>query len=208
MRIEKLERSRHKRDRILAFLEDGTLLRLTEQEVLDFRLRTGDDLDEETLARLKAAAGVSGVKTKAAELIGKRAMSSRDLQRKLQDKGASEAEARYAAEWLEAIGALNDAEYAALLARHCADLGYGPQRVREKLYEKGVPRELWDEAIASECGESAEAIDAYIQAKLRGAPLDDKMRKRLCDALRRRGFHWEDIKSALRRLDAEDWEEE
>ena len=31
MRIEKLERSRHKRDRILAFLEDGTLLRLTEQ---------------------------------------------------------------------------------------------------------------------------------------------------------------------------------
>ncbi len=126
MRIEKLERSRHKRDRILAFLEDGTLLRLTEQEVLDFRLRTGDDLDEETLARLKAAAGASGVRTKAAELIGKRAMSSRDLQRKLQDKGASEAEARYAAQWLEAIGALDDAGYAAALARHCASLGYGP----------------------------------------------------------------------------------
>ena len=38
----------------------------TEQELLDFRLRTGDALDEETLARLKAAAGVSGVRTKAA----------------------------------------------------------------------------------------------------------------------------------------------
>lgn len=202
MRIEKLERSRHKRDRILAFLEDGTLLRLTEQELLDFRLRAGDDLDEETLARLKAAAGASGVRTKAAELIGKRAMSSRDLQRKLQDKGASEAEARYAAEWLEAIGALDDAGYAAALARHCASLGYGPQRVRQKLFEKGVPRELWEEAL-EELPEPAEQIRRFLEGKLRGRTPDEKEKKRLCDALLRRGFSWSDVGPALRELGAE-----
>ena len=74
-------------------------------------------------------------------------MSRQELERKLTEKGASQAEARYAAEWLEAIGALNDAEYAAALVRHYSRLGYGPARVREKRYEKGVPRELWEDAL-------------------------------------------------------------
>ena len=147
MRIERLEASKHKRGRVLVFLADGACLKITEQELLDFGLRAGDELDETTLARLKEAAGVSNVKATAADLIGKRAMSRASLEKKLKEKGASEAEARYAAEWLEAIGAINDADYAALLVRHCADLGYGPARTREKLYEKGVPRELWDEAL-------------------------------------------------------------
>ena len=147
MRIDRIEASKHKRGRVLVFLEDGACLKITEQELLDFGLRAGDELDKPTLDRLKEAAGVSNVKATAADLIGKRAMSRRDLERKLQEKGASEAEARYAAEWLEAIGAINDADYAALLVRHCAQLGYGPARIRDKLYEKGVPRELWEDAL-------------------------------------------------------------
>ena len=111
---------------MLVFLEDGACLKITEQELLDFGLRAGDELDDQRLGQLKEAAGVSNVKAAAADLIGKRAMSRRDLERKLQEKGASQAEARYAAEWLEAIGAINDADYAAALARHCAGLGYGP----------------------------------------------------------------------------------
>ena len=133
MRIDRIEASKHKRGRVLVFLEDGSLLKVTEQELLTFGLRAGDTLDEETLRRLKEAAGVSNVKTTAADLIGRRAMSRRDLERKLQEKGASEAEARYAGEWLEAIGALDDAAYAAALAHHCGDRGYGPRRTREKL---------------------------------------------------------------------------
>ena len=147
MRIERIQASHHKQGRVLVFLEDGACLKITEQELLDFGLRPGDDLDDGTIRRLKEAAGVSDVKATAANLIGKRAMSRRDLERKLQEKGASQAEARYAAEWLEAIGAIDDAEYAAALVRHCAGLGYGPARMREKLREKGIPRELWEAAL-------------------------------------------------------------
>ena len=49
MRIERLEASRHKAGRVLIFLEDGTLLKGSEREVLDFSLRAGDELDDETL---------------------------------------------------------------------------------------------------------------------------------------------------------------
>ena len=202
MRIERLEASKHKRGRVLVFLADGACLKITEQELLDFGLRAGDELDETTLARLKEAAGVSNVKATAADLIGKRAMSRASLEKKLKEKGASEVEARYAAEWLEAIGAINDADYAALLVRHCADLGYGPARTREKLYEKGVPRELWDEAL-DQLPDNGEQIDRFLQSKLRGRMPDEKEKKRLTDALLRRGYSWGDVKAAWNRLGSE-----
>ena len=202
MKIERIEASRHKKGRVLVFLEDGACLRITEQELLDFGLRSGDELDDKTLQRLKEAAGVSNVKATAADLVGKRAMSRRDLERKLQNRGASETEARYAAEWMEAIGAINDADYAAVLARHCADLGYGPQRVREKLYEKGVPRELWDDALDA-LPDSAGQIDAFLERTLRGRVPDQREKKRLCDALLRRGFSWPEVKAGLNRLGSE-----
>ena len=205
MRIERIEASKHKRGRVLVFLEDGACLKITEQELLDFGLRKDDDLNEEILKRLKDAAGVSNVKATAADLIGKRAMSRSTLEKKLKEKGASETEARYASEWLEAIGAINDADYAVLLAQHCARQGYGPQRVREKLYEKGVPRELWDDALES-LPDPAETIDCFLESKLRGRTLDEKEKKRLSDALLRRGFSWSDVKAGLNRLGAELWE--
>ena len=206
MRIERIEASKHKRGRVLVFLEDGACLKITEQELLDFGLRKDDDLNEEILKRLKDAAGVSNVKATAADLIGKRAMSRSTLEKKLKEKGASETEARYASEWLEAIGAINDADYAVLLAQHCARQGYGPQRVREKLYEKGVPRELWDDALES-LPDPAETIDRFLESKLRGRTLDEKEKKRLSDALLRRGFSWSDVKAGLNRLGAELWED-
>ena len=206
MRIDRIEASKHKRGRVLVFLEDGACLKITEQELLDFGLRAGDELDKPTLDRLKEAAGVSNVKATAADLIGKRAMSRRDLERKLREKGASEAEARYAAEWLEAIGAINDADYAALLVRHCADLGYGPARVREKLYEKGVPRELWEDAL-DQMPDNGEQIDRFLQSKLRGRTPDEREKKRLTDALLRRGYSWGDVKAAWNRLGSAVWED-
>ena len=206
MRIDRIEASKHKRGRVLVFLEDGACLKITEQELLDFGLRAGDELDKPTLDRLKEAAGVSNVKATAADLIGKRAMSRRDLERKLQEKGASEAEARYAAEWLEAIGAINDADYAALRVRHCAQLGYGPARIRDKLYEKGVPRELWEDALDT-LPDQSEDVDRFLRSKLRGELPDEKEKKRLTDALLRRGFSWGDVRAAWNRLGSETWED-
>ena len=133
-------------------------------------------------------------------------MSRASLEKKLKEKGASEADARYAAEWLEAIGAINDADYAALLVRHYGEMGYGPARVREKLYEKGVPRELWDEAL-DQLPEGGNQIDRFLQGKLHGRTPDEKEKKRLTDALLRRGYSWGDVKAAWNRLGSATWED-
>lgn len=196
MRIEKIQPSKHKKGRILLFLEDGSLLKITEQELLDFGLRSGDQLDDETLEKLRRSASGSDVKAEAAALIGRRALSRRDLERKLSEKGASSREAAYAAEWLEAIGALNDGEYAALLVRHCANLGYGPARYRDELRKHGIDRELWETAMEA-APPAAELIELYLRDRFRKGPPDDRERKRAADALARRGFGWNDVKTGL-----------
>lgn len=198
MKIEKITPSRHKSGRILIFLEDGTLLKVTEQEMLTFGIHAGDDLSGAALARLREASGGSNAKADAAALIGRRAMSRADLEKKLRDRGAAAKDARYAAEWLEAIGALNDADYAALLIRHCAEMGYGPARYREELRKHGIPRELWEEALES--APAAETvIEHFLQSRFRTRTADERELKRTADALTRRGFRWGDIKEALRR---------
>lgn len=199
MRIERIEPSKHKRGRVLVFLEDGACLKITEQELLDFGLRAGDTLDAASLERLKEAAGISNIKVTAADLIGKRAMSRRDLERKLQEKGASQAEARGAAEWMEAIGAINDQEYAALLVRHYGQMRYGPAWVREKLREKGIPQELWEEALA-ELPEPEGQIESFLSGKLRGRLPGEAEKRRLTNTLLRRGFPWPAVRNAWARL--------
>lgn len=198
MKIDRLEPSAHKKGRVLVFLDSGACLKITERELLEFGLHAGDELPDETLQRLRESAGLSNVRAKAAEMIAKRPLSRNALIRKLTEKGASPDEAAQAADWLTSIGALNDEEYAATLARECAAKGYGAAKIRAKLYEKGVSKELWDAAM-SDLPECDAQIDAFLSRKLfGGAPTADEKR-RLTSSLLRRGFAWDDIRAAWER---------
>lgn len=197
MKIDRITPSPHIAGRVLVFLENGDCVKITEQELLDFGLRTGDELDATTLESLQTQADTSHVQAKGAALIGKRAMSSQALLKKLQAQGASHNDAVHAVEWLEAIGALDDLAYAGTLVRHYSAMGYGRQRLREKLREKDVPRDLWDEAL-EQAPEPDDQIQKFIAKKLGDDPNPDmKTLKKVSDALMRRGFSWSDIKDGL-----------
>ena len=47
----------------------------------------------------------------------------------------------------------------------------------------------------------------FFENKLHGRLPDDREKKRLTDALLRRGYSWGDVKSAWSRLGSESWEE-
>ncbi len=209
MRIEEIKKSERKKGRFLVRLADGDILRVTEEELLRFRLRAGLELDGETLEALKASARASSAKAAAANMIGSRALSKKELTRRLVKKGNDEADAQAAADWLEDIGAVDDAEYAAALVRHYGGKGYGPARVREELRRRGVDRALWDQAL-EEMPEAAKTLDQLIQKKCRGELSDPREKKRVSDALLRRGFSWGEIKAAMGRYaeiveDGEEW---
>ena len=164
MRIEEVKRSERKKGRFLVKLADGDILRVTEEELLRFGLRAGMELDAEALEAVRTSARTSSAKAAAANMIGTRALSKRELTRRLVKKGNDESDAQAAADWLEDIGAVDDAGYAAALVRHYGGKGYGPARVREELRRRGVGRELWDEAL-EEMPESAEILVGLIQKR-------------------------------------------
>jgi len=208
MRISQVKPSQRKKGRILVILEDETILRMPEEVVLRFGLRPGLELEEETLSQVRRASERANTKAAAARMAGYRALSKEELRGKLMKKGASAEDAGEAADWLEEIGAIDDANYAAALARHYGDRGYGAGRVREELRRRGVDRSLWEDAL-QELPEPEEAIAAFLKRK--GGDLSDpKEVKRLTDALLRRGFRWGDIRGALGRYMEESeeiWEE-
>ncbi len=205
MRIIEIKPSQRKKGRFLVKLEDARLLRVTEDELLRFSLREDDELSEEKIELLERSAKASGTKAAAANIIGSRALSKKELTRRLVRKGAEEADAEAAADWLEEIGAVNDAGYAASVVRHYGGKGYGPARIREELRRRGVDRELWDEAL-KELPDQQEILDELIQKKCRGDLSDRKELKRVSDSLLRRGFGWGEVKDALRRY-TELWED-
>lgn len=198
MRIEQIKESQRKKGRLLVRLEDGNVLRVTEEELLRFGLRAGMELDEETAEALQASARASAARAAAASIIGSRALSKQELTRRLVKKGNEASDAQAAADWLEDIGAVNDADYAASLARHYGGRGYGPARVREELRRRGVDRALWDAAL-EEMPEAAEALDKLIRKTCRGDLSDPREKKRVSDALLRRGFGWSEVRAAMGR---------
>ena len=203
MTVSKIEPSRHVKGRILVYLDSGDMLKATEQEALTFSLYPGRVLSAEELRALRAAAGRSGARNRAAEMIGVRALSKKELCRRLIQKGESEEDACAAADWLEEIGLLNDGEFAKTLARHYAGKGYGEHKIKRELSLRGVPKEYWAAALA-ELGDPGAALDAFLAKKLAGRSFDDPTElKKVSDALLRRGYSWRHISEALRRHGAE-----
>mgnify|MGYP001053654500 CR=1 FL=1 len=201
MRIERLENSKHKQERVLVYLEDGTLLRITGAELLQFGLYQGLDLPPETLEELRAAARRSDTRHRGASMASGRMLSKKELTERLTKKGASPDDAAETADWLEDLGAVDDTAYAGVIVRHYGAMGCGAARVRQELHRRGVPKELWDEALKQLPRRERkllkrkymdEAPDKEIAQELGVAP-----------ALQRRGFSWQDIRPILNGLGQE-----
>ena len=194
MKIEKVEPSKHRQERVLVFLEGGELLRVTQNELLHFGLCAGMDLSGETLDALRRAGERSSARAVAANLLGKRPYSRRDLAQKLREKGVSEDDIADTLDDLTDLHALDDVQYGNMLVRHYTAMGYGIGRVHAELTRHGIDRALWEEIAMPDADETLEKV---IASRTHGEKLMDQECKKLCALLLRRGFAWQDIKRAL-----------
>ena len=196
MRLEKIEALTEETLRL--HLEDGTALRCGPREMLDFGLRSGMELAEEELERLREACAYWEVRHKAAALAAGRAMSAGVLRRKLREKGAPPEMAEKAADRLLELGVLDERAYAAMVARHYAAKGYGPKRVEQELRRRELPRELWEEALEEMSG-SGQRLEELVRKRLGSSPADKAALGKLAGSLVRRGYGWEEVRAAIER---------
>lgn len=202
MRIEQLKPSRRVKGRWLAVMEDGSILRVGEGEVIDFALYEGKELSAEEAERLTQAARSSNLREKALSLLTVKPQSRKELERKLEQWEAGEQESAAICDRMEELGLLNDAAYAVQVVRHYSTKGCGEHKLRDELYRRGVPRDLWQQAL-EQAEDPTRAIDEFIAKKLAGKQPDRKLLQKVSDALMRRGFGWEDVRDALNRYGAQ-----
>ena len=188
-------------ERVSIEMDSGEEIKASLSLIAELRLYAGKTMEEQELQALRSSAGLALCKTRAVELLSYRPMSAKELRDKLQQKGEAPENAEAAAAWLQEKGLLDDGRYAGMVVRHYAGKGYGQGRIRQELQRRGIPRDLWEEAL-EQLPEQEDEITSFLRSRLRD-PEDRSQVQKVSAALIRRGFSWEEIRAALARFRAD-----
>lgn len=197
-RIDKIAAQPDRAGRYTVKFSDGMVLRLYRQTLEDFGLYSGKELSMEILQDLQKAAGEMSAKMRAVRIVSASGVTKADLERRLVQKGEDKQDAHRAVAWLDELDILDDSKVAQQVVQKCISKGYGLARAKQALYEKRVPKEYWDAALA-DYPDQTEKIIEFLQARL-GDSRDEKQLRRVTDALLRRGHSYQEIRRALNRL--------
>ena len=207
MRIDLLKTTPDRAGRYWVTFEDGSKIALYRQTVEDFGLYTGMELTEAEQEKLQTAAGAMSAKMRAVRIVSATSVSRRDLEERLVRKGEDPEQAKQAVAWMEDLHLVDDRNTAEAVVHSCISKGYGLARAKQALYEKRIPKEFWDEALA-DYPDQMDRIESFLRSRL-DEDSDDKQRKKAIDALIRRGHSFGLIRQALNQLsfDSEDFED-
>jgi len=187
--------------------EDGTSMRLYRQTIEDFGLYSGKELTDEEINSLRKAAGEMSAKMRAVRIVSASSVSKRDLEYRLVQKGEDPKQARQAVEWMSDLKLLDDARTAEQIVDRCVRKGYGLSRAKQALYEKRIPKEFWEDALADYPDQTGKILD-FLRARL-DETSDERDVRRATDALLRRGHSYQEIRRAMQQLDFdEDFQED
>jgi regulatory protein len=194
-----------RRGHVAVHVDGSFICSVSDSFVARWHLYQGRELDDDALTQLLAQASAERVLADAYRLLGHRARSRHELQRRLRQKGHDDAAVAGALERLAAEGLLDDAEFARCYVADKRGLsGWGSQRIRRGLAELGVADDMILAAFAGAAateGDAAELERALTALSRRGAPQPplDAARRRAYQALVRRGFSTEIAYAAIRR---------
>ena len=208
MTIDLLKTTPDRAGRYWVTFSDGTRLALYRQTVEDFGLYSGMELTDEEYQKLVNAAGKMSAKMRAVRIVSASSVSKRDLEERLVRKGEDPAQAREAVAWMEDLHLVDDRNTAEQIVHSCISKGYGLQRAKQALYEKRIPKQFWEEALA-DYPDQMDRIVAFLRSRL-DEDSDQKEIKKAIDALLRRGHSYRNIREGLNHisLDSDEFMEE
>lgn len=195
MKVEKFQTAPDRAGRYRVEFSDGTVLRLYRQSVEDFGIYTGMELTDVQYQALTDSARKLSAKMRAVRIISASSVSQRDLQKRLVQKGEKAEDAAEAVAWLDGLNLLDDRKTAEQVVQSCISKGYGLSRAKQALYEKQIPKDLWD-SVLSDYPEQSDKILSFLEAKL-GTDFNQKDIQKAVNALMRRGHSYGAIRSAL-----------
>ena len=171
------------------------------------KYRNYKEINEEELTELLDAVSFRRAYNKGLDLLSRRPYGTKELIKKLCEKGHEKEFAEKACERLIELKLLNDEEYARILAGDLLERkNYSIKRIKQELIFRGISRDITENTILLLDNDPVSRIIILIKKKYINKINDEKGRKRTVDALMRLGYSYSDIKSALNSIS--DFEDE
>lgn len=189
------------RDGSLCIYCDGEpFCTLCEAVFLESEIELGCEIGEERLCELMRDSDYKKARNRALGYVAKRELCRRQLIRKLKESGFDEELALLAADELEELGFIDDSRFAAMSAEDMFRYKkYGLRRVVYELTQKGVERDIAQQAAEECCPDADEALDELLSGRL-GSDLETEGGLRRCrNTLERYGYESSQISAAIRR---------
>ena len=200
MRLDSIAAQPDRVGRHRAVFSDGTVLRLYRQTVQDFGLYEGRELSDREYEQLQLAHGEMSAKMRAVRIVSASSVSKKDLEQRLIQKGENPESAKNAVSWLSEMDLVDDRKTAQQVVSRCIAKGYGVARAKQMLYEKRIPKEYWEEALA-DYPDQVEFIQNYVENHL-PEQANVKEIKKVVDALLRKGHSYGMIRHVMDLQDA------
>ena len=139
----------------------------------------------------------------AVKALGRRERSIAELTRWLTERGVGAEEVEDVVARLEELGELDDARFARRYAEDKRELaGWGAERIRATLLERGVPPEYIEASLAADAAPESERAAALLVR--RGQALRSEAdRGRALGYLNRKGYTYEVAHEAIRAVERE-----
>lgn len=184
------------------FIDGEYVMNLDAQTLIENRFDVGREIDDDELKEIIEKSGERRAKEKALWLISYRNHSEKELFDKLR-RDFDEASAQKAVSRMAELGLINDEEFAKAYARR---LVYGKKlsakAAEYELLRKGIDKPTAEQVIGELDYDSQAQIIDFINRKYKNIS-DEKIKRRAVAALQRKGYGWDEIKSALETIESE-----
>jgi regulatory protein len=200
--ITHIETQKHDPERVNVYLDDTFSLGISTMLVLTHGLVEGAEISEADLEELRQADEAERAHAAALNFLSFRPRSKREIADYLRKKQISEEASTTVIERLERAGLINDQEFARFWVENRQTFRpRGSRALRVEMWQKGLARDVIDEALEGLPDEEETAYEAGRKKVQSYARLDEHdFRRKMIAFLMRRGFPYEDAAAATKRL--------
>lgn len=184
------------KNRCNLFVDGEFSIALPIDTVLDYRLKVGDEISDDVLREIRLEGDKASALKKALTYVGAGLKTKKQVITYLRKKEYSENAVFYAVDKLKEYGFIDDEEYARRYIENCQ--GKQGKRLAEyKLMEKGVRKEIIEEAYAEVRPDGKENAKAIAEKRLKGKEITKELALKTFRYLMSRGFSYEEAEYAI-----------
>lgn len=213
MIITNLEIQKRNKDRVSVFVDGGYAFSLHAEIIYKYNIKKGDEITPEFMETISKVEEQKQANNYAMNLISKAFKTEKQIRDKMKEKGFDESHINITVDMLKDYKYINDELFAkSYISDSVSFTKSGKNKIKNKLYQKGVPTEIINEYI-SECIDDDQQFEAALEVgmkKYRTIRDTDKRKKnqKLISFLQYRGFSFDIIKRVISSISDEEILEE